>query len=349
MGQEEIFPNTVIEMYHKTKQVTNPPLPSEVTVIKKSYPGMKWSSPWGEESCFKCLYVTVWILHMGVSLKAVFFSHDAILCFAYECWWISSIRLSSDFRKLEKNKMKRKPKQSLTFPWYEQEWLFLPASYVFIFPSFTRFENRHWDPKVLTSLSLFLIIYWRKTSVCSPFYTLFAVCLWEWKMRQRAIDETLDPLKARGVLPLTCLGSQFCPKSFISVLYNARQLSKLMPSGFIRLTWSDFNSTKPELLASEFRPEKKPILTQNVHTFVKVCKWFLVWIHIENVPNSFGTSSVLQSDMKGAGSANCELSNLKTLLLPQQFFTITTTIIWLSLPWIYTWNMEGLIFSGSKH
>lgn len=107
---------------------------------------MKWS-PRGEESCFKCLYVTVWILHMGVSLKAVFFSH-AILCFAYECWWISSIRLSSDFRKLEKNKMKRKPKQSLTFPWYEQEWLFLPASYVFIFSSFAVFENRHFFAEI---------------------------------------------------------------------------------------------------------------------------------------------------------------------------------------------------------
>lgn len=102
-----------------------------------------------------------------------------------------------------------------------------------------------WDPKVLTSLSLCLIIYWRKSSVCSPCYTLCAVCLWEWKMRQRAIDEILDPLKARGVLPLTCLGSQFCPESFISILYNARQLSKLMPSRFIRLTWSD--SISPNL------------------------------------------------------------------------------------------------------
>lgn len=42
-------------------------------------------------------------------------------------------------------------------------------------------------------------------------------------MRQRAIDEILDPLKARGVLPLTCMGSQFCPESFISILYNVRQ------------------------------------------------------------------------------------------------------------------------------
>jgi len=42
-------------------------------------------------------------------------------------------------------------------------------------------------------------------------------------MRQRAIDEILDPLKARGVLPLTDMGSQFCPESFISDLYNVRQ------------------------------------------------------------------------------------------------------------------------------
>lgn len=42
-------------------------------------------------------------------------------------------------------------------------------------------------------------------------------------MRQRAIDEIRDPLKARGVLPLTCMGSQFCPESFISILYNVRQ------------------------------------------------------------------------------------------------------------------------------
>lgn len=64
MGQEEIFRNIVIDMYHKTKQVANPPLPSEVPVIKKSYPGIKWSTP-GEK--IKFLYVTVWILHMGVS------------------------------------------------------------------------------------------------------------------------------------------------------------------------------------------------------------------------------------------------------------------------------------------
>lgn len=143
MGQEEKFCNTVIDMYHKTKQGTDLPLPSEVPVIKKSYPGMKRSSPGVEESCIKFLYVTVWILHMGVSLKAVFFSHDIILCFAYKWWWVSSIRLSSDFRKLEENKMKRKPKQSLTLPWYVQEWLFLPASYVFIFSSYPLFENRH--------------------------------------------------------------------------------------------------------------------------------------------------------------------------------------------------------------
>lgn len=104
---------------------------------------MKWSSPGGEDSCFKFLYATIWILPMGVSLKPVFFSHDIILCFAYEWWWVSSIRLSSDFRELEENKMKRKPKQSLTFPWYVQEWLFLPDSYVFIFSSFPLFESRH--------------------------------------------------------------------------------------------------------------------------------------------------------------------------------------------------------------
>lgn len=40
MDQEEIFCNTVIDMYHKTKQVTNPPLPSEVPVIKEL--------PWNE-------------------------------------------------------------------------------------------------------------------------------------------------------------------------------------------------------------------------------------------------------------------------------------------------------------
>lgn len=45
-------------------------------------------------------------------------------------------------------------------------------------------------------------------------------------MSQRAVDEILDPLKARGVLPLTCMGSQLCPESFISVLYNVRQLVK---------------------------------------------------------------------------------------------------------------------------
>lgn len=140
---QEIFCNTVIDMYHQTKQVTNLPLPSEVSVIKKSYPGMKWSSSGVEESCIKFLYVAVWILHMGVSLKAVFFSHDIILCFAYKWWWVSSIRLSRGFRKLGENKMKRKPKQSFTFPWYVQEWLFLPASYVFTFSSFPLFENRH--------------------------------------------------------------------------------------------------------------------------------------------------------------------------------------------------------------
>lgn len=153
----------------------------------------------------------------------------------------------------------------------------------FLHSSSLKTDTLCWDPKVLTSLSLCLIIYWRKSSVCSPFYTLFAVCLWEWKMRQRATDEILDPLKARGVLPLTCLGSQFCPKSFISILFNARQLSKLMPSWFIRLKWSDFNFTKPKFLASAWSLDQrnKPILTQNVHTFIKVCKRFLVWMHIK--------------------------------------------------------------------
>lgn len=42
-------------------------------------------------------------------------------------------------------------------------------------------------------------------------------------MRQRAVDEILDPLEARGVLPSTGMGSQFCPESFISILYNVRQ------------------------------------------------------------------------------------------------------------------------------
>lgn len=41
MGQEGIFCNTVIHMFHKTKQATNPPLPSEVPIIKTRYPGMK--------------------------------------------------------------------------------------------------------------------------------------------------------------------------------------------------------------------------------------------------------------------------------------------------------------------
>lgn len=48
MDQEEIYRNTVVDMFPKTKQVTNPPLPFEVPVIKKSYPGMKCSSPEGE-------------------------------------------------------------------------------------------------------------------------------------------------------------------------------------------------------------------------------------------------------------------------------------------------------------
>lgn len=128
------------------------------------------------------------------------------------------------------------------------------------------------------------------------------------------------PIKGERSLPLTCLGSQFCPKSFISVLYNARQLSKLMPSRFIRLTWSDFSFTKPKLLASarSLYQRKKPILTQNIHTFMKVCKWFLVWIHIENAPNSFETSSVLQSGIK----LMMQIVSPQTLLLLQQFFTM---------------------------
>lgn len=42
MGQEGVFRNTVvIHMFHKTKQATKPPLPSEVPIIKTRYPGMK--------------------------------------------------------------------------------------------------------------------------------------------------------------------------------------------------------------------------------------------------------------------------------------------------------------------
>lgn len=50
MGQEGVFRNTVvIHMFHKTKQATKPPLPSEVPIIKTRYPGMKWTSPGGQE------------------------------------------------------------------------------------------------------------------------------------------------------------------------------------------------------------------------------------------------------------------------------------------------------------
>lgn len=53
MGQEEIVCNTVIDMLHKIKQVTSPPLLSEVPVIKRSYPGMKRRA--SDRSCFNFL------------------------------------------------------------------------------------------------------------------------------------------------------------------------------------------------------------------------------------------------------------------------------------------------------
>lgn len=61
-----------------------------------------------------------------------------------------------------------------------------------------------------------------------------------------------------------------------------------------------YKFTKSKLLGSarSLDQRKQPILTQNFHTFMEVCKSFLVRIHVEKAPNSFKASSVLHNDMK---------------------------------------------------
>lgn len=117
--------------------------------------------------------------------------------------------------------------------------------YIFFIPPLWKQTHLCWDPKVLTSLSLCLIIYWRKSTVCSAFYTLFAVCLWEWKMRQGHTDEILDPLKARGVCHWLVWGHTFA----LSLLF----LSCTMPGSCQSwclvgsLDWHDQISVSPNL------------------------------------------------------------------------------------------------------
>lgn len=112
-----------------------------------------------------------------------------------------------------------------------------------------------------------------------------------------------------------------------------------------------FNFTKPKLLASaqSLDQRKKSILTQNIHTFMKVCKWFLVWMHIKNAPNSFELSSVLQSDIKKAEGANCGLWNLTAFTTALHN---ATTMIWLTRHWIYTraaWRAQSFLEANTKH
>lgn len=61
-----------------------------------------------------------------------------------------------------------------------------------------------------------------------------------------------------------------------------------------------YKFTKSKLLGSAWSldQKKQPILTQNIHTFMKLCMSFLVGIRVENAPNSFTVNSVLHNDIK---------------------------------------------------